>query len=396
MLIRDEPRRVLVLLAVLLALTDGLFGAARRRCHEHGSLHQRGHPVADTLVASSFGLAAREIRPVVTASERRRAVNCADRSQAVPRSPSAATARSAPPGRLLPRAAAIAPIGLETRGHRAGRACRACATGSFGRRGRPATAAILERVRTPTRRSTSGATTPPVNRSTAGPVVASRPLQMDFRLLGPLEVLRSRAGADRGGQTTGAPRDPAPERQPHGLREQLIDALWGEERAGLGTEDGADPRVAAAEGASGAAAARAPGYLLEVGDDELDLSLFERSVPKPDRRSRRTTPEGEGAAGRRLALSRGPALAEFAEPFGRHEAARLSFASPQSNCGSRPSSRSGTNATSSAARDLRCCQPAARASSLPAPSPLSRWTAQALAAPRHSADARRGSGSSRR
>ena len=135
---------------------------------------------------------------------------------------------------------------------------------------------------------------------------------------------RSRAGSDRGGQTAGAPRDPAPERQPHGLPRAAHRRALGRERAGLGTEDGADPRVAAAEGASGAAAAHA--RLATCSRWATTNSTFPCSSarsPKPDRRSRRTTPEGEELLAGALALSRGPALAEFAEPFGRHEAARL-------------------------------------------------------------------------
>ena len=61
-----------------------------------------------------------------------------------------------------------------------------------------------------------------------------------------------------------------------------------------------------------------------MGDDELDLSLFERSVTEARQALSQNNPRKarELLAGA-LALSRGPALAEFAEPFGRHEAARL-------------------------------------------------------------------------
>ena len=67
-----------------------------------------------------------------------------------------------------------------------------------------------------------------------------------------------------------------------------------------------------------------PGYVLEVGDDELDLARFERAVAD----ARHALSQGDpGKArellGEALALWRGPALAEFSEPFARHEGARL-------------------------------------------------------------------------
>jgi DNA-binding SARP family transcriptional activator/pimeloyl-ACP methyl ester carboxylesterase len=149
---------------------------------------------------------------------------------------------------------------------------------------------------------------------------------MDFRLLGPLEVLRD-----------GVPVQLAAGKQRALLailllnanrtvsREQLIDALWGEH-----VPDSAqkmvqihvsqlrkvlpEPRLQT----------RAPGYLLEMGDDELDLSRFERSVAGARQALSQNNPRKarELLAGA-LALWRGPALAEFAEPFGRHEAGRL-------------------------------------------------------------------------
>jgi DHA1 family inner membrane transport protein len=68
-LVDEEPRRVLVLLAVLLALTDGLFGAARTGIAASTTLLAAAAAVAGgrTLVASSFALATPpEIRPAVT------------------------------------------------------------------------------------------------------------------------------------------------------------------------------------------------------------------------------------------------------------------------------------------------------------------------------------------
>jgi DHA1 family inner membrane transport protein len=68
-LVRDEPRRVLVRLAVLLALTDGLFGAARMGIATSTALFAGAAVVAGgrALVAGAFALAtAPEIRPAVT------------------------------------------------------------------------------------------------------------------------------------------------------------------------------------------------------------------------------------------------------------------------------------------------------------------------------------------
>jgi pimeloyl-ACP methyl ester carboxylesterase/DNA-binding SARP family transcriptional activator len=69
---------------------------------------------------------------------------------------------------------------------------------------------------------------------------------------------------------------------------------------------------------------RQPGYLLEVHEDELDLARFERAVA--DGRRALAQDEPTHAAERlaqALALWRGAALAEFSEPFARHEGARL-------------------------------------------------------------------------
>jgi DNA-binding SARP family transcriptional activator/pimeloyl-ACP methyl ester carboxylesterase len=69
---------------------------------------------------------------------------------------------------------------------------------------------------------------------------------------------------------------------------------------------------------------RAPGYVLEVGADELDLARFERLVA--DGRRALSDGDAEQAAEllrKGLALWRGPALAELSEPFARHESARL-------------------------------------------------------------------------
>ena len=149
---------------------------------------------------------------------------------------------------------------------------------------------------------------------------------MDFHLLGPLEVLHDRVPVQI---AAGKQRALLAILLLHGnrtvSREQLIDGLWGENvpesaqkmvqihvsqlRKAL-----PEPRLHT----------RAPGYLLEVGDDELDLSRFERSVAGARQALAQDNPwKARELLVDALALWRGPSLAEFTEPFGRHEGARL-------------------------------------------------------------------------
>ena len=142
---------------------------------------------------------------------------------------------------------------------------------------------------------------------------------MQFRILGPLEVaegdcLVSLAAAQRSllallllsaNEVVSADR--------------LIDELWGEEVPESG-RTALQVRVSqlrkALGGAGGRIATRAPGYLLRVDRDELDLYCFERLVSEAD-----AAEPGEAAAKLREALGlwRGPPLADlsyasFAQP----------------------------------------------------------------------------------
>jgi DNA-binding SARP family transcriptional activator/pimeloyl-ACP methyl ester carboxylesterase len=149
---------------------------------------------------------------------------------------------------------------------------------------------------------------------------------VDFRLLGPLEVIDG-----------SSPLPLASGKQAALLallllnanrtvgRDRLVDELWGEDvpesaqkmvqihvsqlRKAL-----PEPRLHT----------RAPGYSLEVEEGELDLSEFERLVGE----GRGSLAEGDAENASRLlrdalALWRGPALAEFSEPFAGPEGARL-------------------------------------------------------------------------
>ena len=149
---------------------------------------------------------------------------------------------------------------------------------------------------------------------------------MDFRILGPLEVSRGHAplhmaaGKQRALLAIlllNANRTVA--------REQIIDALWAED-----VPDSAQKMVQIHVSQLRKALpeprlhTRAPGYLLQVGKDELDLTRFERVVAD----ARQALAEGDAPKARELlgdalALWRGPALAEISEPFARHEGARL-------------------------------------------------------------------------
>jgi DNA-binding SARP family transcriptional activator/pimeloyl-ACP methyl ester carboxylesterase len=149
---------------------------------------------------------------------------------------------------------------------------------------------------------------------------------VEFRLLGPLEVIDGTAPLQiaSGKQQAllallllNANRTVA--------RDRIVDELWGEDvphsaqkmvqihvsqlRKAL-----PEPRLQT----------RATGYLLEVGEDELDLTRFERLLAE----GRQALAEGAAARAaallrEALALWRGPALAEFAEPFAPHEGRRL-------------------------------------------------------------------------
>src|SRR5215218_502611 len=149
---------------------------------------------------------------------------------------------------------------------------------------------------------------------------------MEFRLLGPLEAL-----ADDAPLTIAAGRQRALLallllHANHTVsRDHIVDSLWGpdapESAVKMVQIHVSQLRKALPEPRL---RTRAPGYLLEVADDELDLARFERALAD----GREALARGDVASardllGHALALWRGPALAEFSEPFAQHEAARL-------------------------------------------------------------------------
>jgi DNA-binding SARP family transcriptional activator/class 3 adenylate cyclase len=149
---------------------------------------------------------------------------------------------------------------------------------------------------------------------------------MDFRLLGPLEAF---AGPAQLQITAGKQRALLAILLLHAnrtvSRAQIVDALWGED-----VPDSAQKMVQIHVSQLRKALpeprlqTRPPGYLLEVGDEELDLARFERSVADARQALSQNDPrKARELLGLALSLWRGPALAEFSEPFARHESARL-------------------------------------------------------------------------
>ncbi|MDX6454330.1 MAG: hypothetical protein QOD48_437, partial [Gaiellaceae bacterium] len=136
---------------------------------------------------------------------------------------------------------------------------------------------------------------------------------MEFRILGPLEVLSDGQALDLGGQKQRAllalllleANKPV-------SRDRLIDALWEEEPTAT-AQKAIQVYVSQLRKLLGKERllTRAPGYLLHAEADELDLAHFQRL-------------QAEGKLHDALALWRAPALAEFAQRrFAQTEIARL-------------------------------------------------------------------------
>jgi DNA-binding SARP family transcriptional activator len=150
---------------------------------------------------------------------------------------------------------------------------------------------------------------------------------MEFRILGPLEVLAGGSEVSLGGPKPRAllavlllhPNEVVP-------ADRLIDELWGEdspERASAALRVNVSRLRKALP--QDVLATRSPGYVVRVEPDELDLHMFERLVEE----GRSLLARGKVAdASERLrdalSLWRGPALAEFAyESFAQAAIARL-------------------------------------------------------------------------
>src|SRR5215208_1916315 len=155
--------------------------------------------------------------------------------------------------------------------------------------------------------------------------------RIDFRILGPLEVVREAHALP-----LGTPKQRALlgflllHTNESVSRDRLVDELWGE--AAPATVNAAlsgyltKLRRALANGDDESVlATRAPGYVLQVEPDSLDAVVFERLIEE----GRAALARGEAveAATRlrdALSLWRGPALADLAyEPFAQQEIRRL-------------------------------------------------------------------------
>lgn len=147
--------------------------------------------------------------------------------------------------------------------------------------------------------------------------------RLEFRVLGPLEVLDEDRALSLGGQKQ---RAVLALLLLEGGRvvptERLIDRLWGEDPPKTATTSlqNTISRLRKALGAD-RVVTKPPGYAVRLEPEELDLTRFERIVAA----ARELAPEARAAALREaLGLWRGPALADFRyEPFALGEIARL-------------------------------------------------------------------------
>ena len=149
---------------------------------------------------------------------------------------------------------------------------------------------------------------------------------MDFRLLGPLEVIADDTPVPiAAGKQSALLAVLLLNANRTVSREQLVDALWGDAAPESAhkmvqilvsqlRKSLPEPRLRT----------RAPGYILEVGEDELDLTRFERLLAlSRDALSHGGAARASALLREALALWRGPAVAEFPEPFALPEARRL-------------------------------------------------------------------------
>jgi DNA-binding SARP family transcriptional activator len=147
---------------------------------------------------------------------------------------------------------------------------------------------------------------------------------MEFRILGPLEVVDERGPLPLGGARQRALLALLLTRANEVVSvDRLIDELWRESAprtAGNALQYHVS-RLRKALAPADVIATREPGYAIRVGPDELDLLRFERLVGE----ARPASPEVAATLLREaLALWRGPALADLAyEPFAQPEILRL-------------------------------------------------------------------------
>ena len=152
-------------------------------------------------------------------------------------------------------------------------------------------------------------------------------MSVEFRLLGPLEVLRD---GERVALRAAKQRALLADLLVHGGRvvsvDRLVEDLW-QESPPTGARHALEAQVSRLRSAlrdPTAVVARPPGYAIEVEPLSIDTVRFEQILA--DAREAQTRDPGRAAAraSEALALWRGPALADFTyEPFAQAEIARL-------------------------------------------------------------------------
>ncbi|HZI37149.1 MAG TPA: BTAD domain-containing putative transcriptional regulator [Acidimicrobiia bacterium] len=150
---------------------------------------------------------------------------------------------------------------------------------------------------------------------------------MEFRILGPLQVLRDGQAVEPGSPKQRALLVNLLVHQGQVVsRDRLIEDLWAGSppSTGLGVLQNYVSQLRKALGA-GVVATRGPGYALDVEPTDLDSVRFERLVEEARSALRNGEPDRAVDLVRRaLGLWRGPALADVAgEPFAQAEIARL-------------------------------------------------------------------------
>ena len=150
---------------------------------------------------------------------------------------------------------------------------------------------------------------------------------MEFRVLGPLEVWREEISLPLGsGKERALLAILLLSANRTVSRDRLVDDLWGErapERAAKSIQTYISRLRKILP--PGILQTRAPGYVLELGPEQLDLHRFERLLAEGQRAlAKGSVKLASVSLGDALALWRGPALVEFrSEPFAQGEAARL-------------------------------------------------------------------------